>query len=118
MATVSSHILDSVNGRSAIGIRCQLFQLVSDTEKHLVFDVCANQDGRIAETVTIDGANPGGEFELVVHSAEYFSSRDVDSGSMVKMVVIRFTMVDVQQRYHLPIMLSPHSYSTWWSGQP
>jgi 5-hydroxyisourate hydrolase len=117
MATVSSHILDSVSGKSAVGIRSQLFQLVSDTERQLIFDVVADQEGRVAETVVIEGANSGCEFELVFHGADYFKSQGLGSGSMVKTVVIRFVMVDDQQRYHMPVMLSPHSYSIWWSGQ-
>ena len=118
MATVSSHILDSVSGKSAVGIRSQLFRLVSDTERQLVFDVAADQEGRVAETVMIDDANSGCEFELVFHGAEYFRSQGLDTGSMVKTVVIRFVMDDDQQRYHIPVMLSPCSYSTWWSGKP
>lgn len=117
MATVSSHILDSVNGRSAVGIRSQLFQLISDTEKRLIFDVVADREGRVVETVMIDDANSGCEFELVFHGSEYFRSQGLDAGSMVKTVVLRFVMDGEQQRYHMPVMLSPHSYSTWWSGQ-
>lgn len=117
MATVSSHILDSVNGRPAVGIRSQLFQLISDTERQLVFEVIADQEGRIAETVSIDDTNIACEFELVFHGAEYFREQGLESASMVSTVVIRFVMGDDQQRYHLPVMLSPHSYSTWWSRQ-
>ena len=117
MATVSSHILDSVSGKSAVGIRSQLFQLVSDTERKLVFDVVADQEGRVVEAVVIDDANRGCEFELVFHGIDYFRSQGLDAGSMVKTVVIRFVMGDDQRRYHMPVMLSPHSYSTWWSSQ-
>ena len=117
MAIVSSHILDSVSGKSAAGIRSQLFQLVSDTERQLLFDVAADNEGRISEAVVIDDTNIGCEFELVFHGAEYFKAQGLDSGSMVKTVVIRFAMIDDQQRYHLPVMLAPHSYSTWWSGE-
>jgi 5-hydroxyisourate hydrolase-like protein (transthyretin family) len=84
MATVSSHILDSVSGKSAIAIRSQLFQLVSDTERQLIFDVAADQEGRVTETVVIDDANSGCEFELVFHGAEYFRSQGLDSGSAVR----------------------------------
>ena len=117
MATVSSHILDSVSGKSAVGIRTRLFRLVNDSERQLLFDVVADREGRIAETVVIDDANSGSEFELVFHAAEYFRAQGLDPGSMVNTVVIRFVMLDDQQRYHMPVMLSPHSYSTWWSGQ-
>lgn len=115
MATVSSHILDSVSGKSAAGIRCQLF-LLDGAEKQLLFDVAADHEGRIAENVEIEAANRGAEFELVFHGGDYFAARSLAADSMVRSVVIRFSMNDGQRRYHLPVMLSPHSYSTWWSS--
>jgi 5-hydroxyisourate hydrolase len=108
MATVSSHILDSVSGRSARGIRCQLFQLGGETSARLVFDVVAD--------VEVDDSVRGREFELVFHGRDYFAAQSLAADSMVKTVVIRFVMDDDAKRYHLPLMLSPHSYSTWWSG--
>ncbi len=49
MAVVSSHILDSVSGGSAAGIRCELFRLQADSSKQVVFDVIADAEGRISE---------------------------------------------------------------------
>lgn len=114
MATVSSHVLDSVAGDHAAGIRCQLFQL--GARRQLLFDVRADAEGRIAEVVTIDAANRGAEFELVVFAADYFAARGIKQDAPVTTVVLRLIMDDDARRYHLPIMLSPHSYSTWWSG--
>ena len=114
MAIVSSHILDSVTGSHAAGIRCQLY-ILGAAEREMVFDVVADDEGRISETVDIDSSNRGSEFELVFQGADYFNARSVGTESMVKTVVIRFTMAE-DKRYHLPVMLSPHSYSTWWSS--
>jgi 5-hydroxyisourate hydrolase len=111
MAIVSSHILDSVSGKSAAGIRCELFQLKVDSARQGVFDVIADDEGRVSETVDLDGNNLGCEFELVMHAAAYFNAE----AAVVRTVVIRFVINDVDRRYHLPVMLSPHSYSTWWS---
>ena len=111
MATVSSHILDSVKGHSAAGIRCQLLRLERGQQKEVVFDVIADHEGRFVETVDLDDSTRGSEFELVLHAAEYFAAED----PVVAVVVIRFLMHDNDKRYHLPVMLSPHSYSTWWS---
>ena len=97
MATVSSHILDSVSGKSAAGIRCQLFQIVDNTTRQTVFDVIADAEGRINETVTIDESNVGGEFELVMHAADYFGASD----AIVPSVVIRLVINDANRRYHL-----------------
>jgi 5-hydroxyisourate hydrolase-like protein (transthyretin family) len=116
MATVSSHILDSVSGKSAVGIRCQLFQLSGVSERQLVFDVKADDEGRISESVEIEKANRDAKFELVIHNAAYFSMQSIDDDSMVETIVIRFAMTDSHKRYHMPVMLSPHSYSTWWSS--
>jgi 5-hydroxyisourate hydrolase len=111
---ISSHILDSVSGSHAAGIRCQLFRL--GDSRQLIFDVDADHEGRILESVEIDDASRGVEFELVLHGADYFAARGLASKSPVKCVVLRLAMDDGRARYHLPVMLSPHSCSTWWSG--
>ena len=119
MATVSSHILDSTSGDSARGIRVQLFRIDSDGMRSLLFDESADQEGRIAESVFI-GNNIAVEGELVFHAADYFveadkgAIEDVDN-VLMKTVVVRFTMRDDNRRYHIPLMLAPHSYSVWWS---
>jgi len=112
MAVISAHILDSVKGASAAGIRCQLLQLTPVEQKQVVFDVIADHEGRICETVQIDSDTLGSEFELVMHAADYFQT----DSSAVPVVVIRFIIGDADKRYHMPVMLSPHSYSTWWSN--
>ena len=112
MAIVSSHILDSVTGRSAAGIRCQLLRRDPSGPGQVVFDVIADHEGRISETVHVDESQLGGEYELVMHAADYFGA----DSAVVPVVVIRFILSDAERRYHLPVMLAPHSYSTWWSG--
>jgi 5-hydroxyisourate hydrolase len=112
MAIVSSHILDSVRGTHAAGIRCQLLRRVPNAPGEVLFDVHADHEGRIAETVAIGDDHLGSEFELLLHAAEYFQT----DTARVPVVVIRFIVEDADQRCHLPVMLSPHSYSTWWSN--
>ena len=111
MAIVSSHILDSVTGRSAAGIRCQLLKIGPGGQRQAVFDVIADAEGRIHETIPSADTDSGGEYELVLHAADYFQAES----ATVPVVVLRFLVHDVERRYHLPVMLSPHSYSTWWS---
>ena len=107
MAIVSSHILDSVTGKSAAGIRVQLFKVVGNEKREVIFDIAADKEGRIHEAIEATGH----EYELVFHAAEYFF---VEQASVTK-TVIRFIMHDKNRRYHMPIMLAPHSYSVWWS---
>jgi 5-hydroxyisourate hydrolase len=117
MATVSSHILDTVSGVSAMGIQVQLFRISGDQRK-LLFDVRASDEGRIIESIELSASDTKCEYELVFHGAAYFSTQPcpADSNSCMKVVVLRFSMSDPDKRYHMPVMLSPHSYSVWWSS--
>ena len=107
MAIVSSHILDSVTGKSAVGIRVELVCIVSDHERHTVFDILSDKEGRILETLDAEDF----EYELIFHTADYFSVEH----SPVSKAIIRFNMQDKDKRYHMPMMLAPHSHSLWWS---
>ena len=109
MASISSHILDSVSGKSAAGIRCQLFRRDGDLRQP-VFDVLADDEGRINQSLPVEAGDPDQEFELVMHAADYFGATD----AAVRCVVIRL-VIDEDRRYLVPVMLAPHSYSTWWS---
>ena len=117
MATVSSHILDTVSGVSAVGIRAQLFQ-ISGVKRDLLFDVSASDEGRIIESIDLSDAHTECEYELIFHGADYFSTQPnpVKTSRCMKVVVLRFSMTDPDKRYHMPVMLSPHSYSVWWSS--
>ena len=57
------------------------------------------------------------EFEMVVASGEYFSRNSVEvlNERIVSEIVIKFTMKDNNKKYHIPIIMSPNSYSVWWS---
>ncbi|MEM7563996.1 MAG: hydroxyisourate hydrolase [Pseudomonadota bacterium] len=114
MATVSSHILDSTNGDHASGIRAVLNRL-DGGRSELVFDAIASDEGRISQQIDLSRFSSEAEFELLLYSAEYFKEKALLFDSPVEVVVIRFRMSDDEGRYHLPVMLSPHSYSTWWS---
>lgn len=85
----------------------QLFKILENEKREVIFDIAADSEGRIVEQVEAQD----GEYELVFHLADYFS---VDPAS-VKTAVMRFSMTDNEKLYHLPLMASPHSYSLWWS---
>ena len=113
MALITSHILNSVSGMSAIGIRTQLFRIDENDTRYQIFDVQTDDEGRISQTVSSDYLNEDCEYELVFHTNEYFSDENNESLSSMSKVVLRFPIDDVTKRYHVPIMLAPHSYSVW-----
>lgn len=123
MTTISSHVLDSVIGDHAKQIRIACFRL-DGAERVKVFDVIANDEGRIAEAVAVDAEEVA--FELVFYSAEYFAKKSTNTPSdqLVREVVVRVVISAPStgsgqaetERVHIPVMLAPHSYSTWWSA--
>ena len=120
MPIISSHVLDSVNGCHAAGIRvaCSRLQPSGDLER--VIDTQADESGRI--TITVDTARDpqGTRYELVFFTREYFSQRpDNDhakTASPVNESVVHLDLSSVLERCHVPMMISHHSYSLWWSG--
>lgn len=117
MSDLSSHILDAVNGTSASGVRIQLFRLVSESEREIVFDIVSDEQGRLAETVEIFDSDSAQPFEMIIHAHQYFveSGQISDVTQHMEQVVIRFSMIEREPRYHIPVVLSPHSYTVWWS---
>jgi len=120
MVSVSSHVLDSVIGTHASGIRVQCHRLLTNQPSQPVFNAVATEDGRISEKFNISDWGEKPEVELVFHSANYYRAFNLpdDGYQILEKVVVRIALPDPDGSYHLPIMLAPHSYSIWWSGKP
>ena len=115
MITISSHVLDSVLGDHAQHIKITCYAISEDDSRHQLFDVTANEQGRIAETANVEA---GQKCEMVFHTADYFSNQPSipDSDQIMDEVVVRFKIPAGTDKIHIPMMLSPHSYSIWWSA--
>jgi len=120
MATISSHVLDSVTGTHAAGIKIACFHRDASGKATRLFDLAADNQGRIQESIDITNCGDADEYELVFQSADYYRGFNLpDDGSQImSSVVLRLKLPDAQGTYHFPVMLSPHSYSVWWSGSP
>ena len=117
MAIISSHILDSVVGSHAAGIRVQCY-LLSGSSRILTVDVSANDEGRITETVA--ATDTASQYELVFYAHDYFTALSLPSigDPVMTEVVTRLSVNSDDAKYHVPVVLSPHSYTVWWSAAP
>ena len=117
MLIISSHVVDSVTGCDASGIRVRCQRLVSPCEFQPVAEVTAGDDGRIAIEVETGADLPGTCYEVVFYSGEYFATRQQndDSPFMVSKVVMRLDLSLAQESCHMPMMIAPYNYSVWWS---
>ena len=118
MAVISSHVLDAVKGISAVGIRIELFRLYDAVPSQRLFETHSDSEGRISESVAVGGNPADAVYELVFHTGDYFPVTVIaeESHQNVQSVVVRISMPDPDARYHIPVVLSPHSYTVWWSG--
>ena len=110
MATLSSHLLNSVNGTHASDVKVIINQINSSGEKVIFFESETDNGGRILKDFDLSTNDCNCDYEMVCKTADYFSEKKI-----VSEIIIKFRMEDPKKKYHLPIIISPNGYSIWWS---
>jgi 5-hydroxyisourate hydrolase len=112
MGRLSTHILDTSEGRPAAGVAVRLFSLEEQREQ--IADATTNSDGRTEEPLLDGDSMRTGTYELEFDIGDYFRGRDkpVDDPAFLDTVVIRFS-VKHDEHYHVPLLCSPWAYSTY-----
>ena len=105
-ATLTTHVLDTARGMPAAGISVGLFALGG--ERRLLHVAVTNADGRTDAPLATDLAP--GHYELVFAVMDYFARDDV--ATFFDEIPVRFVIAG-GERYHVPLLLSPWSYSTY-----
>jgi len=115
LAGVTTHILDVTIGRPAQGVRIELYELEGGSERKRIADVVTNTDGRTDKPLVAADQARAGRFELVFHVGDYFRSRRTELADppFLDIVPIRFGVADAKAHYHVPLIVSPWSYSTY-----
>jgi hydroxyisourate hydrolase len=115
MAGLTTHVLDVTRGGPAAGVRVELFELEAGGQRKLVKEVATNSDGRTDKPL-IGAAEPrAGRFELVFHVGDYFRRQGANTAEppFLDLIPIRFAIADPAAHYHVPLLVSPWSYSTY-----
>ena len=107
---LTTHVLDTANGRPAAGVVIEL-RAAGETLK----TVRTNADGRTDEPLLAGDALLAGEYELVFHVGDYFAAAGQEGGRarFLDRVPVRFGIADAAEHYHVPLLVSPWSYSTY-----
>ena len=113
MATISSHTLNGVDGTHAGGIRVTLRRLDSN---EILIETEMDAGGRIKEEVAPEKLGSVTRCELIFETGAYWQSRGHAGPRVIDEIVLRFTIDDPQDLYHMPVILSLYGYSTWKSG--
>ena len=111
---LSTHVLDTVAGRPAAGVAIELFEL-SGEQAHLIGRAVTNSDGRTDAPLIADRPLPIGRYELRFAVGDHFRSRGIEQGDppFLDIVPLRFSIAEPEAHYHVPLLCTPWSYSTY-----
>lgn len=114
MGRLSTHVLDTRTGTPAAGMRVE-FSVLEDGRWRALKSVQTNADGRTDEPLMAGDAMRTGEFRIVFHVAEYFRGQGLalPEPPFLDRVPIRFGIADPNAHYHVPLLCTPWSYSTY-----
>jgi len=114
MGKLSTHVLDTANGRPAAGVKIELHRLVAGQATQLTATT-TNADGRTNEPMLSGDALTPGTYRLVFHMGDYFAevAGSPDARKFLDVVLIDFIVSDAATGYHVPLLVSPWSYSTY-----
>tara|TARA_B100001750_G_C15238524_1_gene461754 strand:+ start:147 stop:497 length:351 start_codon:yes stop_codon:yes gene_type:complete len=113
MSKLTTHVLDVFSGKPGKGIKVDLYYVKND-QKEKLNSVILNNEGRTDQAL-IDGANfKEGQYEIVFFVGDYFKKiTEIPKIPFLDDVVIKFGISNAKEHYHVPLLVSPWSYSTY-----
>jgi 5-hydroxyisourate hydrolase len=115
MSRLTTHVLDTARGRPGEGIKVELYKIV-DKNRYFLSSRTTNNDGRCDAPLLQGNDFQPGIYELDFHVGAYFAAAGVVNGAepaFLGVVTLRFGVADTTQHYHVPLVVTPWSYSTY-----
>lgn len=111
---LTTHVLDTVSGCPGEGIEIALYR-INAGETELLTEVVTNNDGRVDAPILKDDSFRAGTYELVFKVGDYYRAKGTQLAepAFLDEVVLRFGIADETSHYHVPLLVSPYSYSTY-----
>ena len=114
MGKLTTHVLDTAHGKPGAGIAIGLYRLDGEVRRKLG-DFRTNADGRCDAPLLADAALRPGTYELDFAAGDDCAARGLDlpTPRFLDVVTLRFGIADAGAHYHVPLLVSPWSYSTY-----
>ena len=115
MAGLTTHVLDVTRGGPAERVRVELYEFAAGGERTLIADVATNADGRTDEPLISADRGARRPVRARLSCGRLFSppGRKNADPPFLDLVPIRFAIADPAAHYHVPLIVSPWSYSTY-----
>ena len=113
MTKLTTHVLDVYSGKPGKGIKVDLYYIENNQRKK-INSAILNDDGR-ADAPLVEGANfVEGKYELIFFVGDYFKKiTELPKIPFLDDVAIKFGISNTKEHYHVPLLVSPWSYSTY-----
>jgi 5-hydroxyisourate hydrolase len=111
---LTTHMLDTANGKPAEGVKID-FSVLEGGAYRLIRAVHTDPDGRNAEPLLTAETMKVGQYQLVFHIADYFTKLGtiLPNPPFLEKAVIQFGISDASSHYHVPLLASPWSFTTY-----
>ena len=112
MTKLTTHCLDTFSGKPAAGVKVDVYLVSGKREK--LNSIVLNNNGR-SENPLVEGTNfKEGQYELVFFVGDYFRKiTDLPTTPFLNEIVIKFGVSNSKEHYHVPLLVTPWSYSTY-----
>ena len=113
---LTTHVLDVARGRPAEGVPIELVRLDGGDGDGVVATAMTNADGRTDAPLLGPGALEVGVYELRFAVGPYFAAaggEGTDDPAFLDVVPVRFGVADAGAHFHVPLLVTPWSYSTY-----
>ena len=114
MGALTTHVLDTARGIPARGVRITVYRIDGDIRQEVARSV-TNADGRVDGPLLAGDDIDKGVHELIFEMGAYFRVSDLPLADppFLDEVVVRFTITDRDAHYHVPLLATPWSYTTY-----
>jgi 2-oxo-4-hydroxy-4-carboxy-5-ureidoimidazoline decarboxylase len=109
---LSTHVLDTMNGKPAADIKIELYE-VGASARALMVATITNADGRTDKHLISGEPLRIGTYELQFHVGQHFARLATADPPYLDIVPIRFAIAEPESHYHVPLLVTPWSYSTY-----
>lgn len=111
---LTTHVLNTATGKPAVGVRID-FAAVDGDNHQTIKTVHTNADGRNDQPLLTADTMAVGRYQLLFYVGEYFSKlgTTLPNPSFLDRVPVQFGIFDAAQHYHVPLLVSPWSYTTY-----
>ena len=115
MGRLSTHVLDTTRGRPGAGVAVEVLRLEAGGAWRSLKTTRTNADGRTDEPLLTGEAFVAGTYILSFSVGEYFKAQGANTSDppFLDVVPLRFTIADSTANFHVPLVMTPWSYSTY-----